>query len=465
MFRIRVSTTTELRRALSSRPRTKGDVRCILKLQTNPLLQRGTDQPVEAAQCRPPQQVLAAQSGRLFGRRPGPVLRYTRANAICASPDPRCALASAVPLRVPRGPILVHDFFVTEGGADRCAIEFTRLLPSAQVVTSFFDERQFGDRINPARVRRWPLQRLFGPTRHFRTFLPLYPIWFGSLQLNEAPLVLSSSIAFSHAVRTSETALHISYIYTPMRYAWDLDAYLQGSSISLGSRLAARIIRPLLRRWDIRTADRPDVMVAISETVRDRIRKTWGRDSEVIYPPVDTDEIQISTRDDGYLLVAARMLAYRRLDLVVEACRSLDQRLVIVGDGPERQRLEAMAGPATTFLGHVTRPQLLDLIAGASAYVVPGIEDFGIAPVEAMAAGKPVVAFRAGGVAETVVDGETGLFFDQPTAESLAAAIDRLRSTKFQSVVIRKRAEMYDRRLFLEAWRRLFKRLGVDPSL
>jgi len=369
--------------------------------------------------------------------------------------------------RVPgyRRAAIVHDFMVTEGGAERCALEFAELLPSAELYTTFFDERRFGDRIDPARVRPWPLNRVLGPTSRFRSLLPLYPAYFTSLDLRGADLVLSSSIAFSKAVRTRADAVHISYIYTPLRYAWDLDTYLDGSSYGVTARLGARLLRPPLQRWDRWTSSRPDVVVAISRTVQERIKRLWGRDSEVIHPPVNVDEVELSGRDEGFLLVASRMLAYRRLDLVVGACRRLGRRLVLVGDGPERARLEAMAGPETTFLGHVGRERLLEMFASCSAYVVPGVEDFGIAPVEAMAAGKPVVALRAGGATETVVEDVTGVFFEEATVESLASAIERVEHLRFDPQSIRRHAERFDRRVFLAAWRDLFKRLGVDPSL
>jgi glycosyltransferase involved in cell wall biosynthesis len=360
---------------------------------------------------------------------------------------------------------LVHDFFVAEGGAEQVALELARLLPTADVHTSFFDARRYGDRLDAARVRTWPLQRLLGPTERFRSLLPLYPAWFGRLDLRACDLVVSSSIAFTHAVRSRPGALHVSYVYTPMRYAWNLDAYLERSSWSLPARVGARTVRPVLRRWDRRTASRPDVVVAISETVQQRIRRCWGRESEVLYPPVDVGAIHPSGRDDGFLLVAARMLAYRRLEHAVEACTRLGRDLVVVGEGPERARLQALAGPAVRFLGRVDRPTLLDLFGRCHAYLVPGEEDFGIAPVEAMAAGKPVVGLRAGGVAETVVDGATGVLYDQPGASAMAAAIERLETLTLDPAAIRHRAEAFDVAVFRARWRELLDRLGVDPVL
>jgi glycosyltransferase involved in cell wall biosynthesis len=365
-----------------------------------------------------------------------------------------------------RRPAIVHDFFIQDGGAERCAIEFARLLPGATIETTFFDRERFGDRIDADRVRTWPLQRLLGPTRHFRALLPLYPVWFMTRDLRDHDLVLSSSVAFCKSVRTRRDAVHISYVYTPMRYAWDLETYLAGSSLSLPSRIAARTIRPVLRRWDVATAKRAGVIVAISETVRERIRTAWDREADaVIYPPVDTAEIQVSERDDGFLLVAARLLAYRRVDLAVAAATRLGRDLIVVGDGPERNRLEAFAGPSIRFLGQVDRAVLLDLFARCHAYLVPGEEDFGIAPVEAMAAGKPVVALRAGGVRETVVDGETGTFFDAPESEPLVDAIERLDGLRLDHAVIRRRAEEFDRQVFLDRWRELLRRHDGAPSL
>ena len=360
---------------------------------------------------------------------------------------------------------IVHDFFVPERGGERVALELARLLPSATVYTSFFDTTAFGDRVDPARVRTWPLQRLLGPTQHFRSFLPLYPAWFSLLDLREYDLVVGSSVAFTNAVRTRPGAVHVSYVHTPMRYAWDLDRYLAGSSDSCISAAAARLVRPTLQRWDRWAARKPVILVANSATVRDRIRRLWKRDAEIIYPPVDVDGIPVSTRDDGFLLVAARMLAYRRIDLAVAAATALGRELVVVGDGPERGRLETMAGPTVHFAGTVDRAALVSYFERCRAYVVPGIEDFGIAPVEAMAAGKPVVAFRAGGVTESVIDGVTGLFFDAPTPDSLNVALNRLDDIEFDPYACRARAQEFSTDRFLREWRELLLRLGIDPSL
>jgi glycosyltransferase involved in cell wall biosynthesis len=360
---------------------------------------------------------------------------------------------------------IVQDWVVADGGAERVALELSRLLPTAPIHTTFLNDRILGGAFTSKRVHTWPLQRLPGAVRAFRAFLPLYPTYFDRLDLRRYDLVVSSSIAFAHAVRTRQSATHISYVHTPVRYGWDIDTYLKGSSWPRPVHWAARAFAGRLRGWDRAHAGRSDVVVANSETVRARIQRYWDRDAEVIHPPVDVDEIELSARDDGYLLLAARMLAYRRLDIAVEAATTLGRDLIVVGDGPERRRLQAMAGPTVRFLGTVSRPQLLDLYAGAHAYLVPGLEDFGIAPVEAMATGKPVVGFGRGGVAETVLEGETGVLFDRQDATSMADAIERLDSVTFDRVRIRSRAEAFSAERFRDRFVELLQRHGVDASL
>lgn len=361
---------------------------------------------------------------------------------------------------------IVHDFFVAEGGAERCALEFARLLPQARIYTSFFDTGRFGSTLDPARIHTWPLQRLSGLIRDFRRLYPLYAAYFGMLRVPASQLVLSSSVAFSKAVRVLPGATHISYVYTPMRYAWDVEDYLAGSSYSPLARFAGRAIGPLMRRWDRRTATRPDVVVAISHAVRRRIERAWRRETDaVIYPPVDVDQIPLGTTDDGFYLVAARLLAYRRIDLAVRACTRLGLPLVVVGDGPERRRLEALAGSSVTFLGHVERPVLLDLFARCHAYLVPGAEDFGIAPVEAMAAGNPVVALAAAGALETVREGVTGVLFQQPTVDALIDAMRRLDEVRFVPATLREHATTFDARVFRARWRELLTARGLAGCL
>ena len=358
----------------------------------------------------------------------------------------------------------MHDYFVQDGGGERMVVELAHLLPTARIYTTFFEREMFGARIDPARVHTWPLQGRIA-ARHFRGLLPLYPLYFSALDLRRARLVVSNSAAFAKAVRTSRRGVHVAYVHTPMRFAYEPASYLGGSSFGLVARMAATMMRVPLAAWDRRTAARPDVLVANSDNVRQRINRRWSRDSEVIHPAVSVDEFTVSQVDDGYLLVAARLLAYRRVDVAVRMATASGRQLVVVGDGPERARLEALAGPTVRFTGWLPRPELIDLFERCHAYLVPGEEDFGIAPVEAMAAGKPVVAYARGGARETVVDGITGILFEEQTPAALDSALDQLDGLTLDPAAARAQASRFDRDRFFDQWRALFARLGVDRSL
>ncbi len=359
---------------------------------------------------------------------------------------------------------LIQDFFIAPGGSEQVAIELARLLPGSDVFTTFMDA-EYGPRLDGHPVHTWPLQRMRGARLRYRAFLPLYPLWFERLDLRRFDLVVSSSSAFAKAVRTRRSARHIAYVHAPMRYAWDLESYIDRSSLSPASRLAARTLRPALRWWDRRTSVRPDVVVANSLAVRDRIRRVWDRDAEVIHPPVDLSDIEPSTRDEGFLLVVARLLAYRRIDVLVDAAAHVDRPVIVIGDGLELDRLRRRAGPSVRFLGRISRDAVVDHLRRCHAYVVPGEEDFGMAPVEAMAAGKPVIAYAAGGALETVIDGKTGLFFERQTPEALVDAVQRLDRLTLDPEAIRANAERFAPPLFRRRFIELFQRLGVDPSL
>lgn len=363
--------------------------------------------------------------------------------------------------------VVTQDWFFAPGGSEEVAIEVAGLLPGSDVVTSFM-EPEYRARLAGHQVRTWPIQRLVGPTRRYRSFLPLFPLWFAQQDLRRYDLVVSSSSAFAKGVRARTRAqggLHITYVHSPMRYAWDLEGYLARSSLSPLGRLGGRVLRPWLRRWDREAGRRADVVIANSSAVRERIKRFWDRDAAVIHPPVRVTGVPPSLQDDGFLLVAARMLAYRRLDLAVEAANRLRRELVLVGNGPEEGRLRALAGPTVRFAGRVSRADLDDLMARCHAYLLSGEEDFGMAPVEAMAAGKPVVALRAGGALDTVLDGVTGVLFDNASISDVVEAIQRADAITWDPVAIHGHALAFDREVFRQRMTELFEREGIDPAL
>lgn len=357
---------------------------------------------------------------------------------------------------------LVHDYFVQDGGAEAVALELAAMFPGALVHTSWFERARFGGRLAPERVRPWALERVLRPSPWFRPLLPAYIANFSRLEVPASRLVLSNSSTFARGVRARPPAVHIAYIHAPLRLAWDIDNYLARSSFPAAAKAGLRMGAPLLRRWDRWAGRRPDVVVTNSVNVQRRIRSSWGRDSFVIYPPVNVTRSRLSTADDGYYLVATRLLAYKRVELAIQACARLGRDLVVLGDGPERARLERMAGPRTRFEGHVDKTRLEQLLASSHALITPGIEDFGMMAVEAMAVGKPVVAFAAGGALETVIDGRTGILFESATPSGLAAAIERLEASNLDPAAARERAMEFDVAVFRARWSALLAEVGLS---
>ncbi len=360
---------------------------------------------------------------------------------------------------------LVHDYFVQDGGAERVAIELARMFPDAPVHTTFFESAVFGNRIDPSRVRSWPLAGIEPTGVRFRALLPAYVAYYSALTVRANRLVISNSSTFSRAVRVRRPATHVAYVHSPLRFAWDVDGYLARSSFPAVARGALRIAAPALRGWDRWAGRRADAVVANSTHMRDRIRDVWDRDCAVIHPPVDVAGASLSTAAEDFYLVTTRLLAYKRVDVAVRACAALDRALVVVGDGPERARLQRIAGARTRFVGHVPQAQLEDLQRRCRALIVPGVEDFGMAAVEAMAIGKPVVGLGAGGTLETVVDGETGVHFPRPTARDLADGIERLESLQLSPAAARERAMTFDVSVFHARWSELLSRLGLGDLL
>ena len=317
---------------------------------------------------------------------------------------------------------LVHDWLNQIGGAEDVLEALVDAFPHAPVYTSMYWREGMPPAYRTWDVRTTWMDRLPGIYHHHQPYLPLYPLAFGRLDVSGYDVVISNKSGFCHGVRTGG-AVHICYCLTPTRYVWDFAAYAAREALSPALRTALRPLIALLRRWDYRAAQRVDHFVAISREVQARIRRHYGRESDVIYPPVAIDRFQPAATHDDYYLIVSRLVPYRRIDLAVRAFTTLGVPLVVAGDGRDRGALAALAGPTITFLGRVPDEDLPDLLARCRAYVLPGEEDFGIAPVQAQAAGRPVIAFGAGGALDTVVEGQTGVFFRQPTPESLAAAV------------------------------------------
>ncbi|MBM4168713.1 MAG: glycosyltransferase family 4 protein [Ignavibacteria bacterium] len=343
-------------------------------------------------------------------------------------------------------------------GGEKVLEVFCELFPEATLYTLLHNVGAMSSTIERMKIRTSFVDHLPFKSTKYRNYLPIFPKAVESFDLSEYDLIFSTSHCVAKGAIPSPTALHLCYCHTPMRYVWDMyDQYFGVGKAGLATRLAMAYVAPRLRRWDVSTSSRVHYFIANSHHVAKRIETTYRRTADVIHAPVDTTRFVLSHRDDGYYLIVSALVPYKRVDLAIEAFNSLGERLVVVGTGPERESLERQSGPTVEFVGWQSDQKLSALYAGCRALIFPGVEDFGIVPLEAMACGKPVVAFRAGGALETVVDqgeSQTGVFFDEQSPASLTEALHRLREMRFDPAEIRKHAKRFDRTIFKERIRK-----------
>ncbi len=346
---------------------------------------------------------------------------------------------------------IVHDYLNQYGGAERVLEAICELYPDAPIYTSIYDPEAVLHRFDHRTVITSFMQKFPGVMKHHQVYLPFYNYAFESFDLSQYDLVISSSSAWAKGVITGPDTLHICYCHTPMRFVWQYEDYAQRERLNRVAKAVLPIVLNRVRLWDVNSSGRPDFYVANSQTVARRIAKFWGRDSVVINPPVETGQIPFdnSPRDDFYLWVG-RLVPYKRADIVIEAFKHLDLPLKVVGTGRDLATLKKIAGPKTEFLGYLPDDQVRYLYSRCRAFIQAGAEDFGITPIEAMAGGAPVIAIRQNGPAETVHEGENGLFFEEQTPEALAGAVRHFerQSNRFRPAAIRRYAQNFDRELF-----------------
>ena len=351
---------------------------------------------------------------------------------------------------------LIHDWLNGMRGGEKVLEALCERYPDADIFTLFYVPGSVSDTIARHRIITSSLQKLPFARNHYRRYLPLYPAAIEQFDLDRYNLVISVSTCAAKSVIVPGRACHICYCNAPMRYAWDqFEAYFGAERV--GGFASRWVYGPILRRlarWDAATASRVGRFVANSRNIAGRIRRYYNRHATIVYPPVDTIFYHPDTTPPGqHFLIVSALVPYKRIDVAIEACRRVGARLRIVGDGPDRVRLERLANGSVEFVGHASDDEIRDEYRRALAVLLPGEEDFGIVPVEAQACGRPVVALARGGALETVTPGETGILFEDLTAVSMATALEQVATGRFDSERLRTSAERYSRGHHVERMR------------
>jgi glycosyltransferase involved in cell wall biosynthesis len=361
---------------------------------------------------------------------------------------------------------VVHDYFTQYGGAEKVAGELYNLVPQADMFATVALDKYLPVNIPKHKLRTSWMQNLPRIEDLYRFYFPLYPFGVHSMDLSRYDLVISSSSGYGKGVRTRRDALHVCYCHTPMRWIWRFNDYVSREKLALSKRLILPIALKGLKAWDIDAARQPDQYIANSKFVANRIRECYGREAVVIPPPIDASRFVIRPVQEDYYLVLARLVSYKRIDLAISACNLLKKRLIIIGTGPETEKLRALAGPTVTMLGHVSDAEATRYAGECRALLFCGEEDFGMAPLELAAAGRPTIAFAAGGALETIVEGSTGIFFDRQDVASVVDAIRTFEAMCWSPHTLRAHALRFDvsqfRRKFYDLLAALGSPMGVD---
>lgn len=386
-------------------------------------------------------------------------------------------MADRYPLLANARVALVHDYLFEQGGAEQVVAVLCDLFPDAPLYTSILDAERVSPVFARREIRTSFMQRLARRKSHARALLPLYPLAFRSFDLADFDIVLSSSSAFAKGVSVPDHIPHVCYCHTPAHFIWDLPRYAQSHLWgSFPLDMLATPLVPALKAWDRRTSRGVTAFLANSAHTAARITDLYGRSAEVLHPPVNVAAWSPCAQVDDYYLVVSRLLPYKRIDVAVRAFTQLGLPLRVIGDGPDRQRLQSLAGPSVTFEGHVAIQTLRERFARCRAFILPGSEDLGLTALEAQASGRPVIAYRSGGALETITEGVTGAFFDSQTPEALATLIKRFAWDSFDPAAMRANAAQFDVSVFCEGLLAYLERLletragsqaliGKDPNL
>ena len=345
---------------------------------------------------------------------------------------------------------LAHDWLNQMGGAENVLETMVALFPNAPIFTTIY-----ASELMPSTYKQWPIKTSWlnkapGIHQHHQPYLPLYPAAVRGLDFSGYDVILSNKSGFIHGLKKEAGQKHLCYCLAPTRYAWTFEAYAAREQLNPALKLALKPLVLALQRWDYQAAQAVDHFCAISTEIQGRIKKYYNRDSIIIAPPVDTERFHPIYKPQGnYYYIVSRLIPYKRIDLAVQACTKLGKRLIITGGGRDETALRRLAGPTVEFTGRLPWDEVVALMANCRAFIFPGFEDFGITPVEAQAAGRPVIAYAAGGSLDTVIANQTGLFFDKQTISALCEAILKFETMNFDPAHIRQNAEKFSIPQFL----------------
>lgn len=345
---------------------------------------------------------------------------------------------------------LFQDYLAQYGGAERVTQAIHQALPSADLHTTFVVPEKMSPYLRQIPTKTTWMQHLPAKAKFYRHYFPLYPLAVESARLDSYDLVITSCCGYAKGVRRGPNAVHVCYCHNPMRWVWRFQEYMARETFSKPAKLALRTMVQGLKMWETRAARRPDYFIANSHIVAARLKRAFGVDATVIEPPIETSRFRISKEVEDYYLILARLVSYKRIDLAVEACTRTGRKLIVIGDGPDRQRLQAMAGPTVTFLGRQPDSAVNRYASRCRALIFPGEEDFGMAPLEINAAGRPVIAYGAGGATETVIEQVNGILFREQTVEALIEGLELCEERDWDPQTIRRVAQRYDIHVFQE---------------
>ncbi|GIO99083.1 glycosyl transferase [Paenibacillus lautus] len=346
---------------------------------------------------------------------------------------------------------IVHDYLNQMGGAERVVAVLHKMFPEAPIYTTIVDRNKLLPELQDAVIHTTWMQRIPGILNKFKLYFWLYPFSIRSINVKSYDLILSSSSAYAKGVRKGRQSLHVCYCYTPMRFVWDFDTYMESIQVPrLVKRIAKWLIYPL-KRWDKDNSEHVDRLIAISTIVKERIKQCYGVNAPIIFPPVEVSRFSVKEGEpEDYFLVVSRLVSYKKIDLAIAACTQSGKRLIVIGDGPDRQRLEQLAGDTITFLGRKSDEDVVRYMQNCKALIFPGIEDFGITPLEANACGRPIIAYYGGGALDTIIAEQTGLYFEEQSIDSLVNTINRFDQYDWDPQYIRQHAEQFSEHIFIE---------------